>query len=59
MSKEEDKKQGVKEDPAKAEQVKEELAEDELDAVTGGRGVSEQSVNNWIDERIHFLDPSA
>ena len=39
--------------------VKEELTEDELKGVSGGRGVTEQSVNNWIDERIHFLDPSA
>ena len=59
MSKEQDKKQEAKEEPARAEQVKEELAEDELDAVTGGKGVTEQSVNNWIGERIHFLDPSA
>ena len=59
MSKEQNKKKEVKEEPAKAEQVKEELAEDELDAVSGGSGVTEQSVNNWIGERIHFLDPSA
>ena len=59
MSKEQDKKQEAKEEPAKAEQVKEELAEDQLDSVTGGNGISEQSVNNWLGERIHFLDPSA
>jgi len=39
--------------------VKEEFTEDELKGVSGGRGVTEQSVNNWIDERIHFQDPSA
>ena len=38
---------------------KEELTEDEFKGVSGGKGVTEQSVNNWIDERIHFLDPSA
>ena len=38
---------------------KEELTEDEFKGVRGGRGVTEQSVNNWIDERIQFLDPSA
>ena len=59
MIEEHSKKQEVKEEPAKAEQLKEELAEDELKGVSGGRGVNEQSVNNWIDERIHFLDPSA
>ena len=59
MSKEQDKKLEVKEESAKAEQVKIELAEDELDAVSGGQGVTEQSVNNWIGERIHFLEPSA
>ena len=59
MSKEQDKNQEVKDEPVKAEQVKEELPEDELDVVTGGKGVTEQSVNNWIGERIHFLDPSS
>ena len=59
MSEEQSKKQEVKEVPANAERVKEELPEDELKGVSGGRGVTEQSVNNWIDERIHFLDPSA
>tara|TARA_B100001121_G_scaffold173755_1_gene151631 strand:+ start:244 stop:417 length:174 start_codon:yes stop_codon:yes gene_type:complete len=43
----------------KSPELKEELIEDELKGVSGGRGVTEQSVNNWIDERIHFLDPSA
>ena len=38
MSKEQDKKQGVKEDPAKAEQVKEELSEEDLDGLSGGVG---------------------
>ena len=36
-----------------------EFTDDELKSVSGGKGVTEQSVNNWIDERIHFLDPSA
>ena len=58
MIEEKSKKQKVKEEPAKAEQLKEELTEDELKG-SGGKGVTEQSVNNWIDERIHFLDPSA
>ena len=40
-------------------EVKEELTKDELKSVCGCRDVTEQSVNNWIDERIHFLDPSA
>ena len=39
--------------------LREELKEDELRGVSGGRDATEQSVNNWIDERIHFLDPSA
>ena len=43
----------------KSPELKGELTEDELKGVSGGRGVTEQSVNNWIDERIHFLDPSA
>ena len=59
MTEKQGKKQEVKEEPAKAELFKEELAEDELKGVSGGRGITEQSVNNWIDERIHFLDPSA
>ena len=54
MSEEQTKKQEIKE-----ELLKNELTEDELKDVSGGRGVTEQSVNNWIDERIHFLDPSA
>ena len=54
MSEEQPKKQEIKE-----ELLKNELTEDELKDVSGGRGVTEQSVNNWIDERIHFLDPSA
>lgn len=58
MLEEQSKKQEVKEEPAKAGRLKEELTEDELKSVSGGRGVTEQSVNNWIDERIHFLDPS-
>ncbi|KZR85208.1 hypothetical protein MITS9509_02487 [Synechococcus sp. MIT S9509] len=41
-------------------ELKEELTEDELKGLSGGdKGVTEQTVNNWIDERIHFLDPSA
>ena len=59
MLEEQSKKQEVKEEPAKAERLKEDLTEDELKGVRGGKGVTEQSVNNWIDERIHFLDPSA
>ena len=59
MSEEQSKMQEVKQEPANAERVKEKLSEDELKGVSGGRGVTEQSVNNWIDERIHFLDPSA
>ena len=59
MLEEQSKKQEVKEEPAKAERLKKDLSEDELKGVSGGRGVTEQSVNNWIDERIHFLDPSA
>ena len=59
MLEEQSKKQEVKEEPAKAERLKEDLSEDELKGVSGGRGVTEQSVNNWIEERIHFLDPSA
>jgi len=59
MPKEQDQKQEVKEESTTAEQVKEELTEGELKGVSGGRGVTEQSVNNWIDERIHFVDPSA
>ena len=59
MLEEPSKKQEVKEEPAKAERLKEELSEDEMKSVSGGTGVTEQSVNNWIDERIHFLDPSA
>ena len=51
------------EDPKKEKQsqeLKEELTDDELKGLSGGgKGVTEQSVNNWIDERIHFLDPSA
>ena len=54
MLEEQSKKQEVKE-----ERLKEELTEDEVKSVSGGTGVTEQSVNNWIDERIHFLDPSA
>ena len=54
MSEEQTKKQEIKE-----ELLKNVLTEDELKDVSGGRGVTEQSVNNWIDERIHFLDPSA
>ena len=50
MSKEQDKKQEVKKESTKAEQVKDELPEDELDAVSGGKGVSEQSVNNWLGD---------
>ena len=57
MLEEQFKKQEVKEEPAKAERLKEELTEDELKG-SGGKGVTEQSVNNWIDERSHFLDPS-
>ena len=59
MLEEQFKKQEVKEEPAKAERLKEELTEDEMKSVSGGTGVTEQSVHNWIDERIHFLDPSA
>ena len=59
MSEEQSKKQEVNKEPANAERLKEKLSEDELKGVSGGRGVTEQSVNNWIDERIHFLDPSA
>ena len=59
MSEEQGRKQEVKEGPAKAQQFKKELTEDDLKGVSGGRGVTEQSVNNWIDERIHFLDPLA
>ena len=40
-------------------EAKEELTKKELKGVSAGRDVTEQSVNNWIDERIHFLDPSA
>ena len=40
-------------------EVKEELTKDELKSVSGCRDVTEQSVNNWIDERIQFLNPSA
>ena len=37
-----------------------ELTDDELKGQSGGgKDATEQSVNNWIDERIHFLDPSA
>ena len=37
-----------------------ELTDDELKGLSGGgKDATEQSVNNWIDERIHFLDPSA
>ena len=59
MSEEQTKKQEIKEESAEEELLKNELTEDELKDVSGGRGVTEQSVNNWIDERIHFLDPSA
>lgn len=59
MPKEQDQKQEVKEESTTAKQVKEELTEGELNGVSGGKGVTEQSVNNWIDERIHFIDPSA
>ena len=59
MSDEQPKKQEIKEESADEELLKNELTEDELKDVSGGRGVTEQSVNNWIDERIHFLDPSA
>ena len=41
-------------------ELKEELTEEEAKSVDGGgKDATEQSVNNWIDERIHFLDPSA
>ena len=40
-------------------ELKEELTKEESKGVSGGRDATEQSVNNWIDERIHFLDPSA
>ena len=59
MSEEQPKKQEIKEESAEEELLKNELTEDELKDVSGSRGVTEQSVNNWIDERIHFLDPSA
>ena len=59
MPKEQDQKQEVKEESTTAEHVKEELTEGELKGVSGATGVTEQSVNNWIDERIHFIDPSA
>ena len=46
-------------------ELKEELTEDDLKGLSGGmpskfttKDPTEQSVNNWIDERIHFLDPS-
>ena len=58
MTEEQCKKAKVKEEPTKAEQVKQDLTEHELKGVSGGKGVTEQSVNNWIDDRIHFLDPS-
>ncbi|WP_186469072.1 hypothetical protein [Synechococcus sp. A18-25c] len=59
MSEEQTKKQEIKEESAEEELLKNELTEDELKDVSGGTGMTEQSVNNWIDERIHFLDPSA
>ena len=59
MSEEQTKKQEIKEESAEEELLKNELTEDDLKDVSGGTGVTEQSVNNWIDERIHFLDPSA
>jgi bacteriocin-like protein len=49
----------IKKKDKESSELKGELTEDELNSVSGGRGVTEQSVNNWIDERIHFLDPSA
>ena len=55
MSEEQPKKQEVKEEPAKAEQLKNELTEDELKGVRGGSSATEQSVNNWIDEEFIFL----
>lgn len=39
--------------------LEKDLTEEELKGVSGGKGVTEQTVNNWIGERIHFLDPSA
>ena len=57
MSEEQAKK--IKKKDKESSELKGELTEDELNSVSGGRGVTEQSVNNWIDERIHFLDPSA
>ena len=39
--------------------LEKDLTEEELKGVSGGQGVTEQTVNNWIGERIHFLDPSA
>ena len=55
---EEQAKKSEKKDKESPE-LKEELADDELNSISGGRGVTEQSVNNSIDERIHFLEPSA
>ena len=57
MLEEQSKKQEVKEEPDEREQFKNELTEDELKGISGGKSVTEQSVNNWINERIHFLDP--
>ena len=39
-------------------ELKEELTDDELKGAGSGRDVIERSVHGWIDERIHFLDPS-
>ena len=46
MTEEQCKKAKVKEEPTKAEQVKQDLTEDELKGVCGGKGNTEQSVNN-------------
>ena len=59
MSEEQPKKQEIKEESAEEKQLKNELIDDELKDVSGGSSATEQSVNNWIDERIHFSDPSA
>ena len=42
MLEEQFKKKEVKEEPAKAERLKEELTEDEMKSVSGGTGVTEQ-----------------
>ena len=36
-----------------------ELSEEELKVLSAGSGSIEKSVNEWIDEKIRYLDPSA